>query len=194
MTQEISTIGKAFLDGIKESAGAAIAVGVLLVIAGLLAMGSPLVAGLSVSVVVGVMLLIAGVGQLVLAFKAGLFGNGLLSSIVGIVTVVVGLLMIIRPDAVLALLSIFLVVYFLMTGIIEILMAFQIKPAKGWGWTLFSGIVAVLFGFMIWGQYPVSGAWAIGMLVGLRMLFSGWTLIMIGLGVRGVVKEVKSAA
>jgi len=192
MAQEISTIGKEFLDGIKKNAGIAIAVGVLLVIAGFLAIGSPLVAGLSVSVFVGVMLMIGGFGQLTLAFKAGSFGKELLSSIVGIVTVVAGLLMISSPGAGLASLTIFLAAYFLMTGTFEIIGAFQIKPANGWGWTLFSGIVSVLLGFMIWGQFPISGAWAIGTLVGIRMLFSGSSLIMLGSAARGAVKEVKS--
>jgi uncharacterized membrane protein HdeD (DUF308 family) len=192
MTQEISSIGKAFLDGIKESAGMAIGVGVVLVIAGFLVMGSPLVVGLSVSVVVGVMLLIGGIGQLLLAFKAGSFGKGLLLSIVGIVTVVVGLLMISRPGAALATLTFFLAAYCLMTGIFESLWAFQLKPAKGWGWTLFSGLVSVLLGIMLWSEFPISGVWAIGMLVGIRMLFSGLTLIMLGSATRGVVKEVRA--
>jgi uncharacterized membrane protein HdeD (DUF308 family) len=194
MAEEISSIGKAFLDGIKESAGAAIVVGVILVIAGMLAIGSPFAAGLSVSVFVGVMMLIGGAGQLFLAFKAGSFGKGMLSAIVGIITAVVGLLMISRPGVGLASLTLFLAAYFFISGIIESLWAFQLKPAKGWGWTLFSGIITVLFGFMIWGDYPLSGIWAVGTLVGLRMLFSGWTLIMIGMGVRGRAKEAAGTA
>lgn len=189
MAHEISTIGKAFLDGIKESAGVAIAVGVVLVIAGLLAIGSPLVAGRSVSVFVGVMLLIGGIGQLALAFKAGLFGKGLPSSIIGMVTILIGIFMLNSPGAIL---TTFLAAYFLLTGIIEIFIAFQVKPAKGWVWTLFSGSIAVLFGFMIWGQFPVSGVWVIGMLVGIRMLFSGLMLITLGSAARGAVKELKA--
>lgn len=194
MAQEISTIGKAFLEGIKESAGVAIVVGVVLVVAGFLAIGSPFVAGMSVSVFVGAMLLIGGIGQLAFAFKAGSFGKGLLSFIVGLVTVVAGLIMITRPVAGLASLTIFLAVYFFVTGIVESFWAFQIKPAKGWGWSLFSGIVTVLLGLMIWRQFPISGVWAIGTLVGIRMLFSGWTLIMFGSAARGVVKGVASKA
>jgi len=194
MAQEISTIGKEFLAGIKESAGAAIAVGFVLVIAGFLAMSSPLIAGLSVSVFVGVMLLIGGSGQLVLTFKAGSFGKGLLSAILGIATAVAGLLMISRPGAGLATLTFFLAAYCLMTGLFESLWAFQIKPAQGWGWTLFSGLVSVLLGIMLWSEFPISGAWAIGTLVGIRMLFSGSSLIMLGSAARGAVKKEKSAA
>jgi uncharacterized membrane protein HdeD (DUF308 family) len=194
MAREISTIGNEFLSGIRRNAGLAIAVGILMIITGILAIGSPLVAGLSVSVFVGLMLLIAGIGRLVLAFRAGSFGRGMLSAIVGIIMAVAGVLMISSPGAGLATLTIFLASYLLIAGIFEIAGSFEIRPAKGWGWTLFSGIVAVLLGFMIWGQFPVSGAWAVGLLVGLQMLFSGIALIMLGSGTRSVVKEVMRKA
>jgi uncharacterized membrane protein HdeD (DUF308 family) len=188
MTQEMSTIKEEFLDGIRKNAGLAIAVGVLMSIVGILAIGSPFVVGLSVSVFAGFMLLIAGIGQLVLAFKAGSFGRGLLSAIVGIVTAVVGLLMISRPGVGLASLTLFLAAYFLVAGIFEAVGAFQMRPAKGWGWTLFSGILSLLLGLIIWGQFPISGAWAIGMLVGIRLLFSGVALIMLGTGTHEILK------
>lgn len=191
MAQDIGTIRNEFLDGIKKNAGVAIAVGVISVIAGFLAIGSPLVAGLSVALLVGVMLLISGFGQLVLVFKAGSLGKGLLTAIVGILTVGVGLLLISRPGVALASLTFFLVLYFLMSGAVEILSAFQLKPAGGWGWTLFGGCVSVLLGVMIWRQFPLSGAWAVGTLVGIRLLFTGWTVIMLGSAARGVVKAIE---
>ena len=194
MAQEIGSIGTEFLDGIKKNAGMAIAVGVVLLIAGFLAIGSPLAVGLSVAVVIGVLLLIGGIALLVLAFKAGSIEKGLLPSIVGIVTVVIGLLMISRPGAGLTSLTLFLAVYFLVTGVFEIMWAFLVRPAKGWGWTLFSGLVSLLLGFIIWGQFPLSGAWAVGTLVGIRMIFSGLMLIMLGAAARSKVKEVQSAA
>ncbi len=194
MKQEIGNIGAEFMDGIKKNAGAAIGVGIFLVVVGFLAIGSPLVAGLSVTIAVGVLLIIGGAGELAFAVKAGSFGKGLLESIMGIVMIVVGALMLTRPGTGLASLTIFLAFYFIITGIFEIVWAFQIKPLKGWGWTLFSGIVSILLGFMIRAQFPFSGEWAVGTLVGIRMLFNGWTLIMLGSMTRGAVNEIKSAA
>jgi uncharacterized membrane protein HdeD (DUF308 family) len=65
-------------------------------------------------------------------------------------------------------------------------MAFQIKPTKGWGWVLFSGILFLVLGGMIWSQFPVSGAWAIGLLVGINLFFSGWRLAMLGIAARSL--------
>ena len=69
-------------------------------------------------------------------------------------------------------------------------MAFQVKPNAGWGWALFNGIMSVILGAMIWSQFPLSGAWAIGILIGARLIFSGWTLIMFGMTARSAAKDM----
>ena len=56
---------------------------------------------------------------------------------------------------------------------------------RGWGWLLASGIVSVVLGWMIWAQWPASGLWVIGLLVGIQLLFTGWSLVMLALVARG---------
>ena len=68
----------------------------------------------------------------------------------------------------------------------------QPQPAAGWSWSLFSGIVTVLLGVLIWRQWPVSGAWAIGILVGIHVLMSGWAAIMLGAAARGAASEIRT--
>jgi uncharacterized membrane protein HdeD (DUF308 family) len=85
------------LDGIKSNARLAVIVGILMLICGFLAVGSPLVAGLSVTVVVGVMLIVGGLSECFLAFKAGAFGRGLLIFVVGALTVVAGFFLFNQP-------------------------------------------------------------------------------------------------
>ena len=191
MSQEMENVGTEFVDGVKRNAGLAIVVGVILLIVGVIAIGSPFIAGISVTLVVGVMLIVAGISELFFAFKAGSLGKGLLTFIMGILAVVVGGLMISRPDVALASLTLFLAAYFFVSGIFEIAWGFRMRPVSGWGWTLFGGIVSVVLGMMIWGQYPFSGAWAVGTLVGIRLIFNGWTLIMIGAAARGAAKGIQ---
>ena len=74
--------------------------------------------------------------------------------------------------------------YLIFPGIFEVMMAFQIRPVKGWGGVVFSGILSMLLGFMIWKQFPLSGAWAIGILMGICLFFNGLSLVMLGLAVR----------
>lgn len=193
MNTSSQTMSTELLDVIKRNAGVAIAMGVVLVIVGLLALGAPLVAGLSVAMIVGALLLAGGIAQLFMAFKAGSFGRGLMIFLMGALTVVVGAYMISNPGIALATLTLFLAAWFVVEGIFEILWAFQLKPIKGWGWTLFSGLVSLLLGIMIWRQFPVSGAWAIGILAGIKLIFSGLWLIILGSAGRSAAKEVQEA-
>lgn len=186
---EATTIASGLLDGIKKNARVAVIVGILMVICGILAIGSPLVAGMSVTVVVGVMLLIGGIAQCFLAFQAGAFGKGLLIFIMGLLTAVAGFYLFNQPLAGLASITLILAAYFVVTGIAELIGAFQIKPAEGWGMMLLSGIVTLILGVIIWRQFPVSGAWAVGVLFGIKLLVGGWTLIFLGRGVRSAAKE-----
>lgn len=186
---EHTEIPSGLLDGIKKNARLAVIVGILMLVCGILAIGSPLVAGLSVTVIVGVMLLIGGIAQCFLAFQAGAFGEGLLIFIMGALTAVAGFYLFNQPVAGLASITLFLAAYFVVVGISELLGAFQIRPAEGWASMLFSGIVTVLLGIMIWRQFPLSGAWALGVLFGLKLVVGGGALIIVGRGVRGVAKE-----
>ncbi len=145
---------------------------------GLLAMGAPLIAGLSLAMIIGIMLILAGLGQLVFAIKTD---RHFISIAIALLTLLIGAYMLANLKAALGSLTIFLAIYLFVSGIFEIMMSLQIRPIKGWGWALFSGIISALLGFMIWNQYPLSGAWAIGIIIGVRLFFSGWMLLMLGL-------------
>jgi len=174
-----------FMENIKKDAGLTMLLGGVMVLVGFLSMGSPLVAGLSVTMAVGIMLVIGGIGQLVFAVKTG---TGLFSIVMGALTVILGAYMLSNIGSALASLTIFIAAYFIIEGITEAIMAFQLKPARGWGWALFSGLITVLLGAMIWNQFPLSGAWAIGTLVGIKLVFSGWSLLMFGMVARSTAK------
>jgi uncharacterized membrane protein HdeD (DUF308 family) len=186
---EHEVIASGLLDGIKKNARLAVIIGIIMLICGFLAIGSPLAAGLSVTIFVGAMLIVGGISQCFLAFQAGAFGKGLLIFVVGALTAVAGFYLFNQPLAGLASITIFLAVYFVVTGIFELVSAFQIRPAEGWGLMLFNGIVTLVLGIMIWRQFPLSGAWAVGVLFGIKLVLSGWSLIFIGRSVRGAANE-----
>ncbi len=167
--------------GIRENASLAVISGIVLIVAGMCALLSPLVAGLSITIMVGVLLVIGVVGQCLLAFKAGAFGRALPVFIVGVLMAVAGFYVMSQPIADLASITLILVVYLVVAGLFELVVALQLRPADGWGWALFNGIVTVLLGVMLWRQFPLSGAWAIGILFGIKMVVSGWLLVIIGI-------------
>lgn len=181
----------AWVKDAKKNAGWLIALGVLSMVVGGMAVGSPLVAGTSVSAVVGFFMLVAGLSQLLGSFKAGSFGSGGLSFLGGLLTSLAGMLMFLRPLFGLGVLAILLGIYFFADGFSGIALAFKVKPEKGWGWTLLSGVLALLLGIFIFRQWPLSGAWAIGMLVGIHLLFRGFSLVAIGMAARGGLSEAQ---
>lgn len=178
------------VDAIRRNSGLTIAAGTVLLVAGLLAILSPFVAGLSITIMVGAMLALSGISQCFLAFRAGAFGKALIIFLVGVLMAIAGFYLISQPVSGLAKLTLILMAYLIATGILEIVVAFQLRPADGWGIELFNGVVTLVLGILLWRQFPLSGAWAIGVLFGIKMVFSGWAFIFLGRG----AKKLTSAA
>ncbi|HUU74434.1 MAG TPA: HdeD family acid-resistance protein [Burkholderiales bacterium] len=187
MSDNTQNVRGEFLGAVKKNSGLTIAMGLMVLLMGILAIGSPFLAGLSVVLMAGIVLIVGGVGQLIFALKAR---AGLFSILIAVLTFVIGGYMLANPGAALGSLTLFLAAYFVISGIFEALVAFQARPVSGWGWSLFSGIISVILGAMIWNQFPVSGAWAIGILLGVRLVLGGWTLIMFGSVARGAANEL----
>lgn len=165
---------------IKGSSRMGTVLGLTTVILGILAMAAPMIAGLTVTVVVAAMLLAAGVAMTAYAFSAGTFWRGLFQFLFGGLTALAGVVLLFRPLLGLASITMVLVVYFMVDGVSTVILGFRTKPTKGWGWMVFSGIAAVVFSVLIWREWPFSGAWAIGILVGVRLVMAGWVMIALG--------------
>jgi uncharacterized membrane protein HdeD (DUF308 family) len=174
------------VEAISQKASSARWFGVFLIILGILAIATPLVAGLSVAMAIGALLLVAGITQLVLAFKGGSVGAAIGLALLGVLSSLCGGYMLMQPGEALAALTLFLAALFFAQGLIEVFNGFGARPESGWGWLVASGVVSVLLAVMIWAQFPLSGAWAVGTLVGVRLLMSGMVLIGIGSAVKNV--------
>jgi uncharacterized membrane protein HdeD (DUF308 family) len=113
--------------------------------------------------------------------------------VLGVLTLVAGGYLVARPGMGLATLTLVLAAYLFVEGLFEIIYAFRLRPIKGWGWTLFSGIAALVLGIMIWRQFPVSGMWAVGTIVGIHMIFAGSSMASLSRAARGAAKEAQAA-
>jgi len=162
--------------------------GIIAIILGVFAMLAPGVTGISVAILVGVIVLIAGIVRIIWAFQAGSLGKGLLMFAIGGLTLLCGIALVANPLFASGVLTIMLVVYFIVDGIAEIAAAVRLRPTTGWGWMLFGGIVSIWLGIMIWGQFPLSGVWAIGILLGIKLFFVGLIMVMGGSAVRSMAK------
>ena len=184
MNSQVQSLRNTLVEGLRENAGWAIGVGIVMIIAGVLSLVLPFAAGLAVTAVIGATLLAGGVVQMLLAFKAGAFGRGLMIFLLGLLGAVAGIYTLMQPVAALASLTLLLAAYFIATGVLAAIAAFQLRPSQGWGWMLANGIITILLGVMITSQWPLSGAWAAGILVGVHLLSGGVALAALGSAVR----------
>jgi uncharacterized membrane protein HdeD (DUF308 family) len=165
---------------LKQASRKGIVWGIITIICGVLAIGSPLVSGLAVAIMVGVFLLLAGFSMTIFAFQAHSLGRGILKFLFGALTLLVGIAALSKPGIALAELTLLLGLYFLADGVVSMIVAFNVKPEPGWGWMTFNGAVTLALGWMILKGWPVSGVWAVGILVGIRLLFAGMTMLTLG--------------
>jgi uncharacterized membrane protein HdeD (DUF308 family) len=128
---------------------------------------------------------VSGIGRMRWAFQFGSLGRGLWMFVIGVLTLLCGIALLAHPLFASGVLTILLAVYFVADGISEIAAGFG-RMGDGGGWLLFGGIVSILLGAMIWAQYPLSGAWAMGTLLGIKLFFVGLTMIAGGSAVRAM--------
>jgi len=178
-----------WLEKAKKNAGWIIVFGVVEIVAGILAVASPFVAGLAVTVVVGVAFLLGGGARLVTAFMADSFGAGALTFLWGLIVAATGFYFVIRPGLGLTTLTLVVAMVLFVDGVTRVILSFKMKPVKGWGWMLTGGIVSILFACLVGWEFPASALWVVGTLVGFSFLFNGVTTITLA----GTARKVAGA-
>lgn len=163
--------------------------GAIAIFLGVLAMLAPGLTGLSVALMVGILVLLAGLARMAWAFQARSLGQGLLTFALGALMLLCGVALVANPLLGSGLLTILLTVYLVVDGLLEIAAGVRGRPAHGWGWLVFGGIISVLLGLLIWSQYPLSGAFAIGILLGIKLFFTGLIMVAAGSAARAAVRE-----
>jgi len=179
-SQRQSTATLAAMFGVQDAARVGIVMGISTVIFGMLCLLAPTISGMSVNVIVAVVLVAAGFARLVFAFKAESLGQGVLVFLFGGLSVAAGVFMFFSPMVGLSALTVGLAAYFAVDAVIEIIAAFKSRPTDGWGWMLVSGIASGMLAVLIMASLPASTLWAVGTLVGVRLLFAGSSMIFMG--------------
>jgi uncharacterized membrane protein HdeD (DUF308 family) len=173
---------------LKKASGWGMAWGILTILIGLFAIGSPLASGLAVTLVIGIALLAAGFSMLVFAFRAHSLGKILLKLLFAGLTIVAGIAVLSKPGIALAELTLLLGFFFLADGFLGFIVAWNMKPAPGWGWMTVNAFVTFALGIMILKGWPEASLFVVGILVGIRLVFAGITILTMGSVGRQVAK------
>jgi uncharacterized membrane protein HdeD (DUF308 family) len=158
--------------------------GVLLIVFGMLAIASPFLAAVAVNGLIAWLIVFSGVVHIALAFHSHGAGSVIWKLLVGLAYICFGAYLIMHPLIGVATLTLLLASLFLIEGILNIILFFKMRSLRGSSWMLVDGIITLLLGLMIYVQWPSSSAWAIGILVGVSMIMSGISRVMLTLAVR----------
>jgi uncharacterized membrane protein HdeD (DUF308 family) len=176
---------------IRQSTAWSIALGIFLIILGLIAIAAPFFASVAVGLFFGWLLIIGGILQGIYAFRHSRSDRSFaIKILLSVLALIAGILLVVDPLAGVASLTLIIGIYFFIDGIFRVIMAFQIKPGANWGWVLANGILMIILGILIWSQWPLSAVWALGLLVGIGLLFSGIATIVFAMAARSSLPGV----
>jgi uncharacterized membrane protein HdeD (DUF308 family) len=162
-----------------------LAEGIVMLVLGLLAIAVPEVASLAITILIGWLFFIGGIFRTLSVLRHRQMPGFVWSLLTAVLAIVLGLILLLRPIAGVLTLTLALVVFFVVEGVAAILLAIEHRRhLASWGWVLLSGLVDLLLAFLIWDGWPSSAGWAIGLLVGINMVFVGVSLIMTALAAR----------
>jgi uncharacterized membrane protein HdeD (DUF308 family) len=162
--------------------------GVLALIGGIAAIAVPAIASVTIAIFVGWVLIFAGATMAGRAFalraERGEFALRLLEAVL---TLVAGVCILLFPLTGVLTLTFFLTAWFLVSGAVQLYAAWKLRGAPGAGWLTFNGVVSLLLGVLILADLPSSAAWAIGLLVGVNLLFWGISALVTARALKNAV-------
>jgi uncharacterized membrane protein HdeD (DUF308 family) len=168
-------------EGLARSWKGLMVVGVLAIFVGCIAILVPAVASVGTAIFIGWILLVAGAFLIAAAFSAHSIGTVVLRLVWAVLTVIVGVWLIVEPHSGTLTLTLVLGIYFLFMGLTRIAVAFAARGQQNAGLVGLSGFAGLLVGILILAKFPSSADWAIGLLVGIDLIFAGWTLTSVAL-------------
>lgn len=173
----------------RESFSWSIVLSILLIVAGFLAFVLPQIAGIAVNLMVGWMLIFSGAIHIVYAWQTRSSGGVVWGILLGLVYAVIGGYLLWNPVLGLVSLTLGLAFYLFAEAVLELLLSYVLRSLPGSGWLLFDGIVTLILAVMIWRTWPSNAEWVLGTLVGISMVFSGISRLMVSLAARRLVHQ-----
>jgi uncharacterized membrane protein HdeD (DUF308 family) len=155
------------------------AIGLVFLILGVLAIVEPAIAGLAVAILIGWLLLLGGAAHAVGAFGGG-GSRTVWQLLIAVVYIVGGVYMLTHPVIGLSALTLYLAVILVAEAVLEVIAFFITRGEPGSEWRLINAIVTLLLGALIWVHWPSSTVWAIGTLVGVNLIMTGISRMMLG--------------
>jgi uncharacterized membrane protein HdeD (DUF308 family) len=175
---------KGMLEAVQKNWGWLLALGILFIVLGTIGLGMSFALTVASVLFFGVLLLIGGGAQFVESFQHKGWKSTVWNILIALLYIVAGLMAISDPVGASIALTLVIAAALVTIGLFRIIMAFQLKPARGWWWPLVAGIASLVLGGLIFAEWPVTGLWVIGLFVAIEMIFHGWSYVTIALAAK----------
>jgi uncharacterized membrane protein HdeD (DUF308 family) len=172
------------LGSLRRHWGWMLGLGIVMLVLGVIGLYMSVALTIVSVLVFGALLLAGGIAQAIQAFRAGGWRSIALHVAIALVYIVAGAIALYDPVAASLSLTIVFAAMLLAAGVFRAAMAFQMRPAVGWGWVLFGGIMSFLLGVLIFMQWPASGLFAIGLFIAIELIVDGWSCILFALAAK----------
>ncbi len=185
VVDSMNITGKAAsVEAMRAAWGWFLAMGIILITLGIVAIGVPIAVSVTMTVFLGIIVFIAAAVQLIHAIAAHRWGGFFLHILGAAIYGIFAIALLGDPERGVTALTLLLAMYFLISGFFKILLAIISHGTPNWGWILFSGLVNLVLGALIWSQWPGNSNWVIGLLVGIELLLGGWAMLMLSIAAR----------
>jgi uncharacterized membrane protein HdeD (DUF308 family) len=172
------------INELHKNLGWFIAFAVAIMVLGFLAIIAPYTATFAVEQLAGITFAAGGIILVIHAFRWKISERFFFSLFLGLIYFAFGIYLIAHPLSGVLALTVALAVFYFVVGVIKIINAFRIRPTSQWGWVLVSGLVSILLSAVIWAGMPLTALWAVGLIVGIDLVFCGLAFLMLMLAVR----------
>ena len=174
------------LAPLRAKWGWIVALGVVYVVAGFIALGSIVMATVASVFIVGIMMIIAGVAELINAFQIKSWGKFLIWALLGVLYIVAGFVAFENPLFAAVLLTLILGASLVASGVVRLFLAFNMKRETPWIWVALSAVITLLLGVLILARWPVNSVYILGLFLGIDLIMAGAGWIGLGLGLHRV--------
>jgi uncharacterized membrane protein HdeD (DUF308 family) len=182
------------LAPLRAKWGWIVALGVVYVVAGFIALGSVMIATVASVLVVGVMMIIAGVVELINAFQIKTWGKFLFWALLGVLYIVAGFVTFENPLLAAVLLTLILGASLVASGVVRLFLAFSMGRQMPWVWVALSGVITLLLGLLILARWPINSVYILGLFLGIDLIMAGASWIGLGFGLHRSPNPVQARA
>jgi uncharacterized membrane protein HdeD (DUF308 family) len=169
-------------DELHDNRGWLIALGILLIVLGVIAFFNLLIATVASVYYVGILMIIGAIAQLVLAFRVKGWGRVTLMVLGAILYGLAGIFAFMNPLLASSVLTLMLAVFLIASGVLRIIVALRERPRPNWGWVLAMGILSIIVALIVLAGWPVNSLWILGLFLAADLIGQGFSWLFVGIG------------